>query len=234
MAEGDLVVERALDAGCTAVAALAAVDLAADSHAAAVVTRLLTAVDVYAASTDLRATVTQLGVPLDVIAVFERPPARSVDELVATSRRIVLVEAVDNPVNMGSIVRNALGLGWDGLVLDRTSVDPLARRAIRVSMGHALHLPFARADDMAGAVRSMRAGGFTVCALTPASDAVDIGAVPAGDRMAFVVGAERIGLSDGVVAASTMRVRIPMHHGVDSLNVAAATAIACHALGLRA
>jgi tRNA G18 (ribose-2'-O)-methylase SpoU len=234
MAEGDLVVERALDAGCTPVAALAAVDLATDSHAATVVTRLLSSVDVFAASTDLRAAVTQLGVPLDVIAVFDRPAARSVDDLVDSARRIVVVEAVDNPVNVGSIVRNALGLGWDGLVLDRTSVDPLARRAVRVSMGHALHLPFARTDDLAAAVRSMRSAGFTVCALTPADDAVDIIDVDATDRLAVVVGAERAGLSEAVADAATMRVRIPMQHGVDSLNVAAATAIACHALGLRA
>jgi tRNA G18 (ribose-2'-O)-methylase SpoU len=229
MAEGDLVVERALDAGCVPVAALAAAD-----RAPALVERLLDRVDVFTASSELRAAVTQLGVPLDVIAIFERPPRLDAAELARTVRRLVVVEAVDNPVNIGSIVRNALGLGWDGLLLDTTSADPLARRAIRVSMGHALHLPHARSDDLSSVVRGLAADGMTVCALTPSADAIDIDDVPITERMAVVIGAERTGISADLAGAATRRVRIPMHAGVDSLNAAAASAIACHALRTRA
>lgn len=229
MAEGDLVVERALEAGCRPVAALVAGDARPD-----LVEHLLALTEVFSASSELRAAVTQLGVPLDVIAVFERPPRTSVEELASTSRRLVVVEAVDNPVNVGGVVRNALGLGWDGLILDPTSADPLARRAIRVSMGHSLHLPHARSDDLAAALRTLREGGVVTCALTPAADAIELDSVPIAARMAMVIGSERSGLSAAVTAAADHRVRIPMHAGVDSLNAAAASAIACYALRPRA
>ena len=230
-AEGDLVVERALAAGCTPVAAL--VDAA---NPPAVATRLACEAVVYAAGEQVRARATRLGAPSKVIALFRRPPRATVEGLATTARRLVLAEAVDNPVNIGSIIRNAAGLGWDGLVLDTTSADPLARRALRVSMGHALVFPHARTADPAGAIDQLVRSGFVVVALTPASDAVDLTELSATDlpeRLVLCVGSERAGLSDESMAAATLRVRIPMQHGVDSLNAAAATAIACYALALR-
>jgi tRNA G18 (ribose-2'-O)-methylase SpoU len=191
---------------------------------------------VYAAGEQVRARATRLGAPNRVIALFRRPPRATVDTLAATARRLVLAEAVDNPVNIGSIIRNAAGLGWDGLVLDTTSADPLARRALRVSMGHALVFPHARTADPAATIGVLGAAGFTVAALTPAADAVDLAELTAADlpeRLVLCVGSERAGLSDASMAAATLRVRIPMQHGVDSLNAAAATAIACYALALR-
>jgi tRNA G18 (ribose-2'-O)-methylase SpoU len=228
MAEGDLVVERALAAGCVPVCAL--VDAA---RPPAVTQVLLRSVPVYAGGDRVRAEVTKLGVPLAVVAIFERPGRATVESLAATARRLVLVEAVDNPANVGAIVRNAAGLGWDGLVVDGTSADPLARRSLRVSMGHAVAFPYARTRDVAGAIDTLIAAGFTLVALTPADDALDINALPRPlpDRLVVAMGAERAGLSDDVQRAATMRVRIPMRGGVDSLNVAAATAIACYALG---
>jgi tRNA G18 (ribose-2'-O)-methylase SpoU len=230
-AEGDLVVERALAAGCVVVAAL--VDAA---NPPAVTAVLAAQAPVYAAGEQVRARATRLGAPNRVIALFRRPPRASVDTLAATARRLVLAEAVDNPVNIGSIIRNAAGLGWDGLVLDTTSADPLARRALRVSMGHALVFPHARTADPAATIGVLGAAGFTVAALTPAADAVDLADLTAADlpeRLVLCVGSERAGLSDASMAAATLRVRIPMQHGVDSLNAAAATAIACYALALR-
>lgn len=224
MAEGDLVVERALEAGCIPVAAL--VDAA---RPPAVAERLADTVPVYAGGTEIRAMVTKLGVPNDVVAIFERPPRRRLGDLLPM-RRLVFAEAVDNPANMGAIIRNAAGLGWDGLVTDATSADPLSRRSLRVSMGHALVLPHARAADVAGALRELLAAGFTIAALTPGPDAIDIDEVRSPERLVVCVGAERVGLSDAVLASATLPVRIPMHNGVDSLNVAAATAIACFAL----
>ncbi|HUC32292.1 MAG TPA: TrmH family RNA methyltransferase [Ilumatobacteraceae bacterium] len=222
MAEGDLVVQRALDAGCRPVSALVDAD-----RPPALAERLARVVEVYAGGPAMRAAVTKLGAPLPVVALFERPPRTSPDELAARSTRLVLVEAVDNPANVGSIVRNASALGWQGLILDDTSVDPLARRALRVSMGHALRLPHARTDDLAGIATSLRDDGWVVCALTPADDAVDLDDVDVADRVALVVGSERSGLSAALLAAATLRVRIPMQGRVDSLNAAAATAVAC-------
>lgn len=226
MAEGDLVVERALEAGCVPVMAL--VDA---QRPPAVTARLAERVEVYAGGDRLRASVTQLGMPYSVVALFERPPRASVAHLTATTRRLVLAEAVDNPLNIGSIVRNALGMGWDGLVIDATSVDPLARRSMRVSMGHALHLPYARARDLVATISELVTHGWQVCALTPDADATPLDDVLVndmlGERVALLVGSERTGLSDGALGAASLRVRIPMYAGVDSLNVAAATAVAC-------
>ena len=222
MAEGDLVVERALEAGCVPVLAL--VDT---QRPPPVTARLAEHVEVYGGGERLRVSVTQLGMPYSVVALFERPARSTVNALKATARRLVLAEAVDNPLNMGSIVRNALGMGWEGLIIDATSVDPLARRSMRVSMGHALHLPHARSQDMPATVRDLVDDGWQVCALTPADDASPMDEVPPHDRVALLVGAERAGLTEAAMAAASVRVYIPMHSGVDSLNVAAATAVAC-------
>jgi len=100
-------------------------------------------------------------------------------------------------------------------------------------MGHALVLPHARTADVAATLRDLVTAGFTIAALTPEASATDISNVVVPDRLVVCMGAERVGLSEPVMAAATVRVRIPMHAGVDSLNVAAATAIACHALRRR-
>jgi tRNA G18 (ribose-2'-O)-methylase SpoU len=228
MAEGDLVVERALAAGC--LPALALVDAA---RPPAVAAQLAALCPVYAGGDRLRAAVTKLGMPYTVVALFHRPPRTPLADIAATAQRLVITEALDNPVNIGGIVRNALALGWDGLVVDATSADPLARRALRVSMGHALHLPHARTDDVPALVRTLSAQGVVVCALTPAADAVPLDAVPLAPRMALLVGSERAGLSPAALNAATHRVSIPMLAGVDSLNAAAATAIACWQLRRR-
>lgn len=229
MAEGDLVVQRALEAGCEPVVAL--VDAA---RPPAVGRALADTIPVFAGGDRVRAMVTKLGVPNSIVAIFRRPPRTTVEALAATARRLVLAEAVDNPANIGAIIRNAAGLGWDGLITDATSADPLARRSLRVSMGHALVLPHARAHHLDATVVALADAGFVIVALTPDPAAIDIADVIADggpiDRLVVCLGAERVGLSEQVRAASTLQVRIPMHRGVDSLNVAAASAIACHAL----
>lgn len=227
LAEGDLVVERALDAGCEPFLGLADGD-----RVPAVADRLIAAgVDVYVGGDELRQYVARLGMPHPVVALFHRPPRPTAGDLVARCRRLVVVEGVDNPSNIGAIVRNAAALGWDGLLLDHTSADPLARRALRVAMGTAFTLPHARTTDLVGVLRA--AGHeLTLFALTPRAGAVDIGAIsgvaPDG-RRAVVIGSERAGLSDDLLSI-TVPVRIAMAGGVDSLNAAAAAAIACYAL----
>ena len=226
LAEGDLVVERALQAGCVPMVSL--VDAA---HPPTGLTERLEALaPVFGGGDQVRMMVTQLGVPNSVVTVFHRPARATLDEVIGRSQRVVVIEAVDNPANVGAIIRNAVGLGWDGLLVDHTSADPLSRRSLRVSMGHALHLPYARYPDIAELIRQMTDVGYSVCALTPAADALDVGALRIEGRVAVVIGSERAGLSAAALASTTHRVRIPMANGVDSLNAAAASAIACFAL----
>lgn len=223
LAEGDLVVERALAAGCRPIAALVDPD-----HVPPVVALLDGAI--YAAGDAVRRAATRLGVVRPVLGLFERPPPADAGTLARRADRLVIVEAVDNPSNVGAIVRNAAALGWDGLVLDAESADPLARRSLRVAMGTAFDLPWARTDDLAGFVAGLVTMGTSTIALTPGADAVDLADVVAPSRLAIVVGSERAGLTTEVLTACSTRVRIPLAAGVDSLNVAAATAIACHHL----
>lgn len=227
VAEGDLVVDRALAAGCEPVALLC------DERLAVRYGATLPGIDVFVGDTDLRRDVTGLGVPLGAAGLFRRPALVSPDGLVEGSRWIVAVEAVDNPTNLGAIVRTAAGLGFDALIMDSTSADPLARRALRVSMGTAFGLPFARLtdDDSLPDLLSRHTG--TSYALTPDGSATDVSRVDTStDERTFVLlGSERTGLASRTMQGATVSVRIPMHRGVDSLNVAAAAAIALHMLG---
>ena len=229
VAEGDLVVERALDAGCVPVALLTDAD-----SPASVVTRVSTEVPVFAAHAEARKMLTGLGVALDVIGLFERPRVADLSTIIASSRHLLVTEDVDNPTNIGAISRSAAAFGVNGLVLDRNSADPLARRALRVSMGTALTMRHCRVDDIPSILPLLRDEGFTVCGLTPHHAADDITAVANGlspsARVAIVLGSERTGLSEQTLTSIQHRVRIPMASGIDSLNVAAAAAVACHCL----
>lgn len=228
IAEGDLVTERALNAGCEPVAVLCSekgarrlAEFAPDYERYS-----------FIATEELRRNVTGLGVPLEVISLFKRPEPCNADELLQRFRFGVFADNVDNPVNVGSIARNMAAMGWDALFLDNNSADPLARRALRVSMGNAFHVPHARVADTAEFIRAAAADGVTTIALTPASDAMPMRDVRLiGQRRLLVLGSERDGLSDDVLGACTLRVRIEMQDGIDSLNVAAASAVACYTLG---
>lgn len=232
VAEGDLVVERALIAGCRPVSLLASapfaertVEMLATSDATA---------DVFVASDDIRSAVTGLGVPLDVVGLFERPVAQTAAQVVARASRVVVIDQVDNPTNVGAIVRSVAALGADALLLDRTSADPLTRRALRVSMGTAFTLPTARAETALDALAVLHAAGFVTVALTLADDSVDLAEVATriadAEGIALLLGAERSGLDPSTQAACSHRAVIPMLAGVDSLNVAAASAVAAYAL----
>ncbi len=229
VAEGDLVVERALDAGCSMVIAIVDAD-----DPTPLVDRIPDDVPVFAAAREARRILTGLGVALDIMAIFERPVLASFESCIADARRAIVVEDVDNPTNIGAIVRSASAFGVRSLILDRNSADPLARRALRVSMGTALKLPTCRVDDIHEALQDMTRRGFTICALTPSPSAIDIrdaeAAIRPRERVAILMGSERSGLTDEALALATYRVRIPMADGVDSLNVASAAAVATYAL----
>ncbi len=229
IAEGDLVVQRALDADCVPDTVLCDPKQAATFNAQ--VTK--SGGQLFVASVDIRREVTGLGVPLDAIGLFHRPIAVRADALIENCRRLLVLDCIDNPSNVGAIVRTAVALGWDGLLLDSSSADPLSRRALRVSMGTALNIPFARVDDIARTLSDLRDRGVTTIGLTPEPNAIDISNVQIQpiERRALVLGAERSGLSELTLAQCMLHVNIPMISGIDSLNVAAAAAVACYTLG---
>ena len=228
VAEGDLVVERAIDAGCRVVTALVDADAPPP-----LIESFADSVPVYAASAQARKVLTGLGVALDIIALFERPALPDIATIM-TSHRLMVLEDVDNPTNVGAIMRSAAAFGVEGLILDRNSADPLARRALRVSMGTAFAVPHCRVDDVAATLESLRSDGFAVCGLTPNLSARTLNEVTdelaKSTPIAVVMGSERNGLSARSLAAVTHHVRIPMAAGIDSLNVAAAAAVTCYAL----
>jgi tRNA G18 (ribose-2'-O)-methylase SpoU len=169
------------------------------------------------------------------LALVHRPPAIAVDDVVAPADTLVVVEAVTNADNVGSVFRNAAAFGAGAVVLSPTCCDPLYRKAIRTSMGAALRVPFARAaeEDWPGVLVRIRRAGFTIVALTPRepSEALEaFAARPRPSKIALVVGTEGAGLTPAVESAADHRVRIPIGGEVDSLNVAVATGIVLYRL----
>ncbi|MBU6241437.1 MAG: RNA methyltransferase [Acidobacteria bacterium] len=230
VAEGDLVVMRALEVGH--VPELIICDEAALPTLEGIGDHLSTAT-VVTADEATRKAATGLGVALPIVALFPKPPLVDHSELIARNDRIIILSQVDNPTNVGAIVRSAAAFGFTGLVLDGESSDPFARRALRVAMGTTFQLDIARTGDAEELFATLRSAGFDSYAMTPASDAVDLSGVKAGRRVALVLGSERDGLSDDWMRLAGHRVRIPMAAGVDSLNVAAAAAVACYGLTRR-
>jgi tRNA G18 (ribose-2'-O)-methylase SpoU len=152
---------------------------------------------------------------------------------VSSARRLAVLEDVNNHTNIGAVFRDAAALGVDAVLLSPTCADPLYRRAVRVSMGEVFAVPYARLEPWPSALASVRAAGFTVLALTPDPDAVPLQRLTAEQRAktALLLGAEGPGLSKHALTASDLPVKIPMRRGVDSLNVAAAAAVAFWELG---
>jgi tRNA G18 (ribose-2'-O)-methylase SpoU len=160
-----------------------------------------------------------------VLASAARRPEPPLAELLARSRRLAVLEGLNDFENLGALFRNAAAFGVDAVLLDPRCADPLYRRSVRVSMGHVLRVPFA---VLPGAwPESLHVlDGFRVLALTPRADAAPLREVPRPYRWAVLLGAEGPGLSDAALEAADELVRIPMAPGVDSLNVATAAAVA--------
>ncbi|MEO0513147.1 MAG: RNA methyltransferase [Planctomycetota bacterium] len=168
-----------------------------------------------------------------VLAAGKRRPPPPLADLAAAATTVVALEGLSNHDNVGSIFRLAAALGGDRprVLLDPASCDPLYRKSIRVSMGHALRVPFARVDNLPAALRSLRDQGFDTLALETTENAVDLAAVePTGRPRVVVVGAEGPGLTPETLAAVDRVARIPIDPGVPSLNVATAAAIALYQL----
>lgn len=227
VAEGDVVVARALSAGYRLRSVL--VDA---TRRAPLPHGLPAGATVYAAAPPVLQRITGLGVHRGILASFDRRPVPPAGEVLAGARRALVLERISNPTNLGVILRTARGLGVHAALLDPTSTDPLYRRVSRVAMGEGYALPYAWLDPLPGGLGVVHDAGFRVVALTPADGAVDLGTLRFGpeDKVALLLGAEGPGLSPGSLAAADVRAAIPMHGGVDSLNVGVAAGIACWAL----
>ena len=194
------------------------------------------AVPVYVVTEDVAEQVTGFHVHRGALASLQREQRHSVEEILALQRLVVLEDIVDH-TNVGAILRNAAGLGWDGALLSPRAADPLYRRSIKVSMGAVFSLPWARLEDWGAAPQLLSAAGFLTVALSLAPDAVEVRQLASSltpqTRIALMFGTEGSGLSKRWLDGATVRSRIPMSAGIDSLNVAAAAAIACYSLSPR-
>lgn len=230
VAEGRLVVERLIDDGRYSIDSVLVTPAACESLRG----RLedLSA-DVYVADPSVLNAVTGFNFHRGCLAIARRPPARPLDRLF-DARRLLVLEALGNPDNVGGLFRAAAALGSDGILLDSRSADPFYRKAIRTSMGAALRVPFVRVEDSTDALRVLGRRGFRLLALTPHRSARALSEIAAemadDDRWALMVGAEGAGLTDEALAVAHERARIPIAGGVDSLNVVVAAAIALYAL----
>jgi len=192
-------------------------------------------VPVYVVTEAMAEEVTGFHVHRGALASLHREVRHTVADLLAAERLVVIEDVVDH-TNIGAVLRNAAALGWDGALLTPRAADPLYRRSVKVSMGAVFSLPWARLPDWATGPELLRAAGFTTVALTLAEDAVDLATVAARQdaapgKVAILLGTEGAGLSPHWTAGADVRAVIPMQAGIDSLNVAAASAIACYVLG---
>jgi tRNA G18 (ribose-2'-O)-methylase SpoU len=230
LAEGEKVVRRAVEAGFPVRSFLMAPrwlgglsDVLARSAAPC-----------YVVSEDLAEEVTGFHVHRGALASLERLALPSADSVLAGARTVVALEDVVDHTNVGAIFRSAAALGVDAVLLSPRCADPLYRRSVKVAMGAVFSLPYARIAQWYDGLGQLSRAGFTTVALTPAADAVEIEeAVEGLEKVALVVGSEGPGLTRRWMETADRRAVIPMAAGIDSLNVAAATAVACYVTARR-
>lgn len=189
--------------------------------------------DVYVGSREVLESLTGFHVHRGALAAMHRPPLPTLASIVTTANRVVILEDLVDHTNVGAIFRSAAGLGMDAVLVTPRCADPLYRRSVRVSMGAVFAVPWTRIDPWPAGLQSLRDMGFTTVAVTPRSSrAVSLSdlATHPPTRIALILGAEGDGLSDPAVSSADMPVSIPMHAGIDSLNVAAASAVVFWAL----
>ncbi|WP_418059169.1 TrmH family RNA methyltransferase [Pimelobacter simplex] len=188
----------------------------------------------YVLSEALAEEVTGFHVHRGALASLERRPLPSLDEVLDGARSVLVLEDIVDHTNVGAILRSGAALGFDAVLLAPRCADPLYRRAIKVAMGAVFSMPWTRLPDWYDALPELSGRGFTTVALTLAPDAVPVEEAVAGlDKVALVLGSEGHGLSERWEQTSDRRAIIPMAAGIDSLNVAAATAVACYVTARR-
>ena len=232
IAESPLVIGRALDAGYTPVSFLME-PKDVETRGKALLERC-GSIPVYVAELDVLTQLTGFHLTRGMLCAMYRKPLPAVEQLCANAKRIAVLEDVMNPTNIGAIIRSAAALHMDALVLTSACSDPLYRRAIRVSMGNVFQIPwtyFPKGDDWTNQLHQL---GFKTVAMALKEDSLDIydPRLQQEDKLAVVLGTEGDGLAAETIAHCDYTVRIPMSHGVDSLNVAAASAVAFYQLGL--
>jgi len=230
IAESPRVIERALDAGYMPVSCLAE-----ERHVAGQARDVLDRcgdVPVYTASLEVLTQLTGFKLTRGMLCAMRRPPLPSPEEVCAGARRVAVLEDVVNPTNVGAIIRSAAALNMDAVLLTPACSDPLYRRAIRVSMGTVFQIPWTYLPEQ-GWVEQLKNLGFTTAAMALKEDSLSLRdpRLAQAERLAIVLGTEGEGLAESTVANCDYTVRIPMSHGVDSLNVAAASAVAFWQLG---
>ena len=233
IAESPNVIERALNAGCVPVSFLME-----RKHVEGKGRELLARcgdVPVYAAELEVLIQLTGFHLTRGMLCAMRRPKLPSVEEACAGARRIAVLENVMNPTNIGAIFRSAAALNMDAVLLTSVGSDPLYRRAVRVSMGTVFQVPWTFLEDENFWPERLHAMGFKTAAMALREDSVrlDDPRLLAEEKLAIVLGTEGDGLAADTIAHCDYTVRIPMSHGVDSLNVAAASAVAFYQLGLK-
>lgn len=237
IAESLRVISHALDAGLRPVSMLME-EKYITGQAAETIARCGD-IPVYTGSSELLCNLTGYQLTRGILCAMKRPAMLDIGEVLKDARRVAVIEGVIDPTNVGAIIRSAAALNMDAVLLDPTCCDPLHRRAVRVSMGTVFQVPWARlgekASDWPGkGIEILRQHGFKIAAMALNDNAISIDApeLRKVDRLAVVLGTEGDGLKNETIAACDYCVMIPMSHGVDSLNVAAASAVAFWQLGI--
>ena len=228
IAESPKVIERALNAGCVPISFLMET-----RHVENQAKELLARcgdITVFTAELDVLTQLTGFKLTRGMLCAMYRPKLPTVEDICKNARRVAVLEDVMNPTNVGAIFRSAAALGIDAVVLTSASSDPLYRRSIRVSMGTVFQVPWTYLGE--GGISDLRRLGFKTAAMALKSDSLPIydPRLAKIDKLAIVLGTEGDGLAAGTIADCDYTVLIPMSHGVDSLNVAAASAVAFYQL----
>lgn len=230
IAESPKVIERALNSGCVPISFLME-GRHVENQAKDIIARC-GEVPVYTAELSVLTQLTGFKLTRGMLCAMYRPKLPTVEEICSGARRVAVLEDVMNPTNVGAIFRSAAALGIDAVLLTSASSNPLYRRSIRVSMGTVFQVPWTFLDERG--IAQLRSLGFKTAAMALCDDSLNIydARLAKEERLAIVLGTEGDGLAAGTIADCDYTVRIPMSHGVDSLNVAAASAVAFYQLGL--
>ena len=231
IAESHKVIGHALDAGCTALSFL--MERRQIEGVSGLLLERCPDTPVYTADREVLCRLTGYELTRGCLCAMRRPGPRTVEDITRNARRIAVLDGIADAANVGAILRSAAALHMDAILLSPTCCDPLHRRAVRVSMGTVFQIPWARLEaDWPARLNSLGIKTAAL-ALTDRSISVDDPALASEERLALVLGSEGDGLSSAVIDSCDYTVKIPMSHGVDSLNVAAAAAVAFWELRLR-
>lgn len=234
IAESPKVIERALAAGCVPISFLIEEKHIQMQGQGKEILERCTDVPVYTAEFDVLTKLTGFALTRGMLCAMHRPKLPTVEDICKKAKRVAVLENVMNPTNVGAIIRSAAALNMDAVLLTKASSNPLYRRAIRVSMGTVFQIPWTFIDDSTGIEQLKKLGFCTVAmALKEDSLSIDDDRFQHEEKLAIVLGTEGDGLAAATIANCDYTVRIPMAHGVDSLNVAAASAVAFWQLGLK-